>query len=219
MSTIVYEMTDIMAELTSEYIYESIMIESEASDTTKGKTMGQKLKGLWQTFCKFVKTAVKSVKEFIRKAATKIKDNAIVKVNDIEPVMARLREFLKDIETDEGIEKLNVVDAHLPGSKIYDMISKDQNGKSRLMKRIDAVKMFEKTISELESMSNRLTKTVDKLVKELENASIVTPEMVMRVKNINTTKAFLEGFLSGTINNLQECVNQNSTNKDKPSKE
>ena len=219
MSTIVYEMTDIMAELTSEYIYESIMIESETSDTTKGKTMGQKLKGLWQTFCKFVKTAVKSVKEFIRKAAAKIKDNAIVKVNDIEPVMARLREFLKDIETDEGIEKLNVVDAHLPGSKIYDMISKDQNGKSRLMKRIDAVKMFEKTISELESMSNRLTKTVDKLVKELENASIVTPEMVMRVKNINTTKAFLEGFLSGTINNLQECVNQNSTNKDKPSKE
>lgn len=213
MSTIIYEMADIMAELNSEYIYESIMIESETSneDNSSGKSIGQKLKKIWQTFCKFVKDAVNNVKQFIRKAAKKIKDNSIVAVTDIEPVMGRVRELLRDIETDEGLEKLNVPNAHMPGSKIYDMVSKNQNSKPRFMKRIDAVKMFEKNISEMENMISRLTKSVDKLVRELENATDVTPEMMQRVSNINGTKTFLKGFLSGTIQNLQKIINQQGT--------
>lgn len=217
MTKIIYEMTDIMAELNSEYIYESIMIESESSneDKSSGKSIGQKLKKIWQIFCKFVKDAINNVKDFIRKAATKIKDNAIVAVTDIEPVMGRVRELLRDIETDEGLEKLNVPNAHVPGSKIYNMVANKQNSKPRFMKRIDAVKMFEKNISELESMVNRLTKSVDKLIRELENSNDdVTHEMRQRVSNIYNTKSFLEGFLTGTIQNLQKIVNQNSSKKE-----
>ena len=66
------ELNKITAEINSECVYESILLESE-SDNNKSSFF-EKVKAVWKKFVKAMKNMIKSCIDFIRKNILRIKD-------------------------------------------------------------------------------------------------------------------------------------------------
>lgn len=220
MNTRIYEMTEIMAELNSEYIYESIVIESETDNSEtekeKRKTIGEKLKKIWKTFCEFVKKAVDNVKKFIRSAAKRIFDSTMMEVPDVEAGMVKLRELVKEIESDKGQEKLDVSDLELLSSDLFkqstDAMQSISKSKKKKMRRYELVKLYEKCIYEIEGMVKRIDAVVARIVKELDNSDLPLPVVQQKAYNVGVARGYLYEFLNSLIKELQKEVNKNTSN-------
>ena len=80
------DLNNIKAELESQYIYESIIIESENTGKKNGKSLSEKLKSIWKSICNFIKKLIVHIKRYLRNVYRRIQEAIALAVLNLETV-------------------------------------------------------------------------------------------------------------------------------------
>ena len=154
----IYELNSIIAEVNSEFIYESIMLESDSS-----KSILEKIKDSWKFFMNDMKKIIKACSDFLIKNSKRIMESADIKVivNDRTVLLNALREL-----NDDNKQGYKAFDKIVNGYDYY--LVRFEKRKMITMYKSQAIKYLEKQLNEANSLIEEFDKDVDLMLKVYE---------------------------------------------------
>lgn len=185
----IYELNSIIAEVNSEFIYESIMLESEENNIIdveykeadkdnnkkkeesieKKKSFLEKVKAVWKAFVAAMRKMIKSCLGFIKKNKTEIKETAEVKiyVTDRTEMLAGFKRLNNDVKSGKAIK--NIMNAGRFGDAYVDRsFTRSFDEKKIPVDKDDAIRILEKQLNEAEKLISAFDKQVDEFLRDAE---------------------------------------------------
>lgn len=229
----IYELNNIIAECNSEYIYESIILESEENNVIdveykevnkndkqsieKKKSFLEKVKTAWKAFVATMKKMIKACIDFIKKNVRMIKDSFDVKVfvTDRSDFIDSLREL--NMDTKSGKAFKNIVNSRLGEDYYIEKYKKDV--KVIKMKKGDAIKFLEKQLNESNKLLDDFDKEVDKLLQfyddnkhKMKGIEPITNKH--KVRMVSIARDYYKSIISHIANDLQDLTTKKRDEKE-----
>lgn len=230
----IYELNNIIAECNSEYIYESIILESEENNVIdaeykevdkddkqsieKKKSFLEKVKAAWKAFVAAMKKMIKACIDFIKKNVRMIKDSFDVQVfvADRSDFIDSLRELNMDTKSGKAFD--NIMNSRLAEDYYIEKYKKDV--KVIKMKKGDAIKFLEKQLNEANKLLEDFDKEVDKLLQfyddnkhKMKGLESITNKH--KVGMVSIARDHYKSIISRIVNDLQDLTTKKRDEKEK----
>lgn len=213
------ELNKITAEINSECVYESILLESE-SDNNKSSFF-EKVKAVWKKFVKAMKNMIKSCIDFIRKNILRIKDKEKkeekVIIEDHSVLLEQLKKLYYDFKSNpkETIEKISI-----STNSYVDIFERIQKTNCITLPREKAIRVLEKNLADANKYIEDFDKTVDDIMEYVDNLYDADSEESLneiidrhKVNILNISRNYIKKLVNNIADDLKEVTAGINTNK------
>lgn len=176
--------------INSEFIYETILIES---DNRKGVL--QKIKEIWNKLCGFIKKIKNIILNLIRKNKNNIVNSKKeVEYTDYSETIEKCKELLNSLKNNKNDYK-----DHNPRgfSDREDKVLKDT--------KENAIKKLEKWLVEMEQIANNIRKEVDRIVSQSDTNNM---NNMMKNSELQTIASRIQKIVNEIQKSIEVCIKQ-----------
>lgn len=188
------EVSRIQAEIDSELIYESILIESDNK-----KSPIEKIKEIWKAFVNAMKRVIDNIKVFVRSNIRNIKyGSKEVEINDRSEEIKETKMMISDVSSHmDKLDSLNTVEYE----KKVDRTNYKNNKKT--MKKSDGVGFYENQLKDSQQLLNEADKVIDTLVKKYEGTNNGFKKDV-KIQAVSTVMQLIKSNINKLINEISK---------------
>lgn len=188
------EVSRIQAEIDSELIYESILIESDNK-----KSPIEKIKEIWKAFVNAMKRVIDNIKVFVRSNIRNIKyGSKEVEINDRSEEIKESKMMISDVSSHmDKLDSLNTVEYE----KKVDRTNYKNNKKT--MKKSDGVGFYENQLKDSQQLLNEADKVIDMLVKKYEGTNNGFKKDV-KIQAVSTVMQLIKSNINKLINEISK---------------
>lgn len=188
------EVSRIQAEIDSELIYESILIESDNK-----KSPIEKIKEIWKAFVNAMKRVIDNIKVFVRSNIRNIKyGSKEVEINDRSEEIKETKMMISDVSSHmDKLDSLNTVEYE----KKVDRTNYKNNKKT--MKKSDGVGFYENQLKDSQQLLNEADKVIDTIVKKYEGTNNGFKKDV-KIQAVSTVMQLIKSNINKLINEISK---------------
>lgn len=188
------EVSRIQAEIDSELIYESILIESDNK-----KSPIEKIKEIWKAFVNAMKRVIDNIKVFVRSNIRNIKyGSKEVEINDRSEEIKETKMMISDVSSHmDKLDSLNTVEYE----KKVDRTNYKNNKKT--MKKSDGVGFYENQLKDSQQLLNEADKVIVTLVKKYEGTNNGFKKDV-KIQAVSTVMQLIKSNINKLINEISK---------------